>query len=93
MSVYKAKKHSRVVKFMTGYYIGQCGYKVFLPNTDNGVFGVASKEDDLILTLLDDKTIKKTDGSGKDLGFVSQDEYDKAKDEFFDILSMASQDE
>ena len=93
MSIYKAKKHSYITNFMTSYYIGQCGYKVFLPKKANEVFAVASKEDNLILILLDDKTIRKTDRYGKDLGFVSQDEFDKAKDEHFDILSMVGQDE
>ena len=70
-----------------------CGYKLFEPNIEAGVFAVASKEDGLILTLLDNKSIKKTDGYGKDLGFITESESRTAQDEYHEIASSASQDE
>lgn len=93
MNTYKAKKHSDAVKLMTNYHVNMCGYKMFESNIESGVFSVASKEDGLILTLLDDKTIIKTNGYRDDLGFVSNSEYQGFLDEYYNVASMASQDE
>lgn len=93
MSTAKVKKHSDAVELMKSYYIDMCGFKVFTPNVKDGVFAVAHKESNRIITLLDNKTIVKTDGYGKNLEFISVEELERAKNDCFDIQSMSSQDE
>lgn len=95
MKIYKAKKHSEAVRFMTNYYVSMCGFKVRAPNPyiEGGVFAVASKVDQKILTLLDDKTIKITSSYGQDLGLLSESDFKQVQDEYHDIASCAGQDE
>ncbi len=93
MSTAKVKKHSDVVELMKSYYIDMCGFKVFTPNVKDGVFAVAHKESNRVITLLDDKAIVKTDSYGKNLEFISVDELERERNDRFDIESMSSQDE
>lgn len=95
MKIYKAKKHSEAVRFMTSYYVLMLGFKTRFPpySIDGGVFTVASRADKKILTLLDDKTIKITSSYGQDLGFLSESDFKQVQDEYHDIASCASQDE
>lgn len=93
MNIYKAKKHSDAVKLMTDFYVGLLGYKLSIPNVEGGVFAIASEESGLIITLLDDKTIKITDGQQKELGFIDENEAKTARDGYIESISMVSKDE
>lgn len=93
--IYKAKNHSETVRFMIDYYVNLCGFKIIAPtHHKKGVFSVISKvEDGVLLTLLDNKTIEQTDKKGRDPFLLTDFDYQKAHDDYADIISMASQDE
>src|SRR5699024_5363239 len=93
MKAYKFESHSKATKFMINYYVNMCGYKLFEPRIEGGVFAVASKADDTILTLHDDKTIRKSTGHKRDNGFLSEEEYKADSNEHAYTAGAASQDE
>lgn len=93
MKAYKFESHSKATNFMINYYVNMCGYKLFEPRIEGGVFAVASKTDDIILTLHDDKTIRKSTGHKRDNGVLTECDYKVAHGDFADIASTASQDE
>ena len=93
MKACKFESHSKATKFMVNYYVNMCGYKLFEPKIEGGVFAVANKADDTILTLHDDKTIRKSTGHKRDNGVLTEDEYRTAHTEYADIASAVSQDE
>lgn len=93
MKAYKFESHSKATNFMIDYYVDMRGYKLFEPRIEGGVFAVASKEDDTILTLHDDKTIKKSTGYKRDNGVLTEDDYRIAHSDYAGIAGAASQDE
>ena len=93
MKAYKFESHSKATKFMIDYYVNMCGYKLFEPIIEGGVFAVASKADDTILTLHDDKTIRKSTGHKRDNGVLTEEEYKADSNEHAYTADAASQDE
>lgn len=62
-SDYRALIASSGVKLLIDNYVKGYGYEVLEPETaEGGIYSVADREQSLILTLMEDGTILKTDG-------------------------------
>lgn len=75
MPAYRFTTHSEATKFLCEYYVDMRGYKLFEPKLAGGVFAVACIHDDLLLTVLDDKTIQKSSGRVRDGGLFTETDF------------------
>lgn len=72
---FQAIKPSIAVQMLLKCYVGNYGYELFTPDTrEGGVFSVVHYEQKLILTVLDNGTIRKYDGFHHDLGALTNGE-------------------
>lgn len=82
--------HRQAVLHMTLFYLDMSGYKLHKPKScidSTEIFCVASKDDGLIISLLENKTIAKQDGYGNSRGLVTTKEYEAQRDIIYDVLS------
>lgn len=85
MPAYQFATHSQATKFLCEYYVNMRGYRLFEPRLASGVFAVACIHDDLILTVLDDKTIQKSSGRVRDGGLFTESDFDASLSELSTI--------
>ena len=74
-SQYVAIAQTQGVRMLIDNYVSTYGYEVFEPNTyEGGVYAVADREQGIILTLMSDGTVLKTDGFGVPKGSLTNGE-------------------
>lgn len=82
-SQYVAIAQTQGVRMLIDNYVNTYGYEVFEPNTyEGGVYAVADKEQGIILTLMSDGTVLKTDGFGVAKGKLTNGEVKLAEMDF-----------
>lgn len=90
MPAYQFATHAQATKFLCDYYLNLRGYRLFEPKLAGGVFAVACIDDDLILTVLDDKTIQKSSGRVRDGGLFTKADYELSLSELSDISPVTT---
>lgn len=91
MLAYQFETHSQATNFLREYYLNMRGYRLFEPSVAGGVFAVACIHDNIILTLLDNRTIQKSSGRIRDCGLFTKADYELSLSELSDITLVLAQ--